>query len=205
MWCFGSYWTWKLTCMTHTTCQDGDMTGKFPSPSFSCPLKISLSLHLQTSKVILRCASAALADLRTTLPSSPLSVWVPCHAEKKRNGCLLQKPMAYTLFQSYAHYHIYTQGCVDTHTRTPPLDAAACSGHVRWTGANLSHLTWTTCLNLLKLMFCVDLHWQLMILKKKAWYPALKHLSNPLMLGAGTWRNFHITLGINYYHFHREW
>ena len=52
------------------------------SPSSSCPLKISLSLHPQTFKVILRCASAALADPRTALPSSLLSVCLPCQAEK---------------------------------------------------------------------------------------------------------------------------
>lgn len=85
--------------------------------------------------------------------------------------------------------HLYTR--LRGHARAP-LDAAACAGHVRWTGANLSHLTWTTCLNLHKRMFCVDLRWQLMSFKEKAWNPEIKHPSNPLILSFSTTFSWHI-------------
>ncbi len=88
------------------------------SPSSSCPLKISLSLHPQTSKVILRCASATLADPRTALPSSLLSVCLPCQAEKTHLLYVCCKSPQLTLFLNsmHTHNHIYTQACMDTHT-----------------------------------------------------------------------------------------
>lgn len=91
------------------------------SPSFSCPLKISLSLHLWTFKVILRCASAALADPRTALPSSLLSVCLPCQAERKTSLCVAEAlcspsfPIVCTPTATSIHRHAWTH----THTHTP--------------------------------------------------------------------------------------
>lgn len=90
------------------------------SPSFSCPLKISLSLHLWTFKVILRCASAALADPRTALPSSLLSVCLPCQAERKTSLCVAEAlcspsfPIVCTPTATSIHRHAWT------HTHTLP-------------------------------------------------------------------------------------
>lgn len=123
------------------------------SPSSSCPLKISLSLHPQTFKVILRCASAALADPCAALPSSLLSVCLPCQAEKpiycmsaaealsSPSSSIVCTPTTTLIHNTLSHIHTRWQK------------------HVRWTGENLSRPTGTRCLNLLRLMFCVDLQW----------------------------------------------
>lgn len=92
------------------------------SPSFSCPLKISLSLHLQTSEVIFRCASVAPADPRTTLPSSLLSVWLPCQAEKKKKQLWLsaaEAPNSSFYFSVFSHPKpIYLYTSTQEHTLT---------------------------------------------------------------------------------------
>lgn len=96
---------------------------QFLSPSSSCPLKISLSLHPQTSKVILRCASAALADPRTALTSSLFSVSLPCQAEKPIYCMSAAKALSSPSFSivctptttaiqehawTHTHFHIHT-------------------------------------------------------------------------------------------------
>lgn len=98
---------------------------KVLSPSFSCPLKISLRLHLQTSKVIFRCASVALADPRTTLPSSLLSIWLPCQEKKRRNSACCKALSILSFNCSYSHKHVYTLACMDTYT---PSHTHSCTG-----------------------------------------------------------------------------
>lgn len=105
-------------CMTHTTCQHGDIWFCLLSPHIIW--KISLSLHPQTAKVILRCASVTLADPHTALPSCLLSVCLRCQAEETyilySAAGALRSP-----FFSITCKHICIQTCMDTHSLTHSL------------------------------------------------------------------------------------
>lgn len=128
-----------------------------PPPSSSCPQKIHLHHlpHLQTPKVTFRCASAALADPHTALPSSLFSVCLPCQAEKKKIYCMSaaktlsspSTPIVCTLTTTSILKHAWTH-TLHTHSLTETHQVN------QWKSESPNR-----CLNLLRLMFCVDLEW----------------------------------------------
>lgn len=112
-------------------------------------------------------------------PSSFLFVCLPYQAEKKTSYLLYvccRRPEL-TPFLNSMHNHIFTQAFMDTHT----LSYTHWEKHVKWTEENLSRPTGTRCPKLLRLMFCVDLHWKWMRNNGKVRYPVRKHHCSCLM------------------------
>lgn len=117
-----------------------------PPPSSSCPQKIHLHHlpHLQTPKVTFRCASAALADPHTALPSSLFSVCLPCQAEKKNLLYVCCKNPQLTLYPNsmHTHNHIDTQARMDTHSAYTLADRNTSGEPVKiWVAQQVSEST----------------------------------------------------------------
>lgn len=120
------------------------------SPSSSCPLKISLSLHSQTSKFILRCASVTWQTL--TLLSHHSSSLSACPARQKRAHFRLPvccKSPQLALFLSLMH----TPTSVHKHAWWHTLILARSQKHGRWNQGTVSHPTGTRPLMLDGLIF----------------------------------------------------
>lgn len=111
-------------------------------------------------------------------PSSLLFVCLPCQAEKKLATYCMSAAEA---LSSPSSSIVCTTASLHKHSWTHTFSHTRWEKHVRWTEENLSRPTGTRCLKLLRLMFCVDLHWKWMRKNGKVWYPVRKHHCSCLM------------------------
>lgn len=143
-----SSWGYKSRlCMTHLSAW-WLLTDRFCLLPVSVLLKFPSAFIFGPSKVILRFASAALAGPHAILPP-------PAFLGRKKHTAAEALSSPYfsivctptlTSIHRHASTHRLTYTLVQRNT-------------TRWTGENLSSPTRTRCLNLLRLMFCVDLQW----------------------------------------------